>query len=290
LIGEDIDLVTLPTASQDTVVADPGRLEQVIMNLVVNAAEAIGDREGWVEVSTRLEHMSTPLVSDLLPSQELPAGDYIVLQVADNGSGMDDATRAKIFDPFFTTKFTGRGLGLAAVLGIIRGHRGTIRVTSHRGVGTCFQVFFPASSRSVESALSSLSNDSIHGSGTVLIVDDEEIVRMAARTVLENFGYTVLEGENGREALRVYERHQGEISVVLLDMTMPVMSGVETLHQLLKIDPEAVVIATSGYNESEAMQIFGTSIAGFIQKPFTAPDLGRKIKSAFTRSTRITPA
>jgi CheY-like chemotaxis protein len=113
-------------------------------------------------------------------------------------------------------------------------------------------------------------------------VDDEEIVRVAARTVLESFGYTVLEGENGREALRVYERHLGEITVVLLDMTMPVMSGVETLQQLLKVDPEVNVIATSGYNESEAMQIFGSSIAGFIQKPFTAPDLGRKIKGAKT--------
>ena len=259
---------------------DEGQLQQVIMNLVVNAAEAIGEREGWVEVSTRVERTDAPLISDLLPSQELPPGEYVVLQVSDNGAGMDDATRAKIFDPFFTTKFTGRGLGLAAVLGIIRGHRGTIRVISHPGVGTCFQVYFPASARAIERALSSLSNDSIHGSGTVLVVDDEEIVRIAARTVLESFGYTVLEGENGREALRVYERHAGEVSVVLLDMTMPVMSGVETLQNLLEMDPEAVVIATSGYNESEAMQIFGSSIVGFIQKPFTAPDLGRKIKGA----------
>ena len=262
---------------------DEGQLQQVIMNLVVNAAEALGDRDGWVEVSTRVERISSPLVSDLLPSQELPPGEYVVLQVTDNGSGMDDATRAKIFDPFFTTKFTGRGLGLAAVLGIIRGHRGTVRVSSHPGVGTCFQVYFPSCGRTVEHALCALSNDSIHGTGTILVVDDEEIVRIAARTVLESFGYTVLEGQNGREALRVYERHRGEVTVVLLDMTMPVMSGVETLQNLLKIDPEVVVIATSGYNESEAMQIFGSSIAGFIQKPFTAPDLGRKIKGACSR-------
>ena len=259
---------------------DEGQLQQVIMNLVVNAAEAIGERDGWVEVSTRIETAAVPLASDLLPSQELPPGEYVVLQVSDNGHGMDDATRLKIFDPFFTTKFTGRGLGLAAVLGIIRGHRGTIRVISHPGIGTCFQVYFPSTGRKVERDLRALSNDGIHGSGTVLIVDDEEIVRVAARTVLENFGYNVLEGENGREALRVYERHIGEITVVLLDMTMPVMSGVETLQHLLKIDPDAAVIATSGYNESEAMQIFGTSIAGFIQKPFTASDLGRKIKEA----------
>jgi CheY-like chemotaxis protein len=255
------------------------------MNLVVNASEAIGEKEGWVEVSTRVEKTTSPLVSDLLPSQELPAGEYVVLQVADNGSGMDDATRARIFDPFFTTKFTGRGLGLAAVLGIIRGHRGTVRVSSQPGIGTCFQVFFPASRKTVERPLCMLSGDSVQGSGTILVVDDEEIVRVAARTVLETFGYTVLEGENGREALRVYERHAGEVSVVLLDMTMPVMSGVETLHQLLKLDPDAVVIATSGYNESEAMQIFGSSIAGFIQKPYTAPELGHKIKAACHRST-----
>jgi len=269
---------------------DEGQLQQVIMNLVVNAAEAIGEREGWVEVATRIEKNTSPLVSDLLPSQELPPGEYVVLQVSDNGSGMDDATRAKIFDPFFTTKFTGRGLGLAAVLGIIRGHGGTIRVVSHPGVGTCFQVYFPASTKTVERSLAALSNDSIHGSGTILVVDDEEIVRVAARTVLESFGYNVLEAENGREGIRVYERHAGEISVVLLDMTMPVMSGVETLQHLLHMDPETVVIATSGYNESEAMQIFGSSIAGFIQKPFTAPDLGRKIKGAFARATKAAAA
>ena len=289
-VSKNVSIRLRMTDSLSMIEGDEGQLQQVIMNLVVNAAEAIGEREGWVEVTTRMERTSSPLISDLLPSQELPAGEYVVLQVADNGAGMDDATRTKIFDPFFTTKFTGRGLGLAAVLGIIRGHRGTIRVSSHPGVGTCFQVYFPASARTVERALSALSNDSIQGSGTVLVVDDEEIVRMAARTVLESFGYTVLEGENGREAVRVYERHLGEISVVLLDMTMPVMSGVETLQHLLQLDPDAVVIATSGYNESEAIQIFGSSIAGFIQKPFTAPDLGRKIKGAFSRSTRTATA
>ena len=259
---------------------DEGQLQQVIMNLVVNAAEAIGEHEGWVEVSTRSEKATVPLTSELLPSQELPPGDYVVLQVADNGAGMDDATKAKIFDPFFTTKFTGRGLGLAAVLGIIRGHGGTIRVTSHRGVGTCFQVYFPASNKVVERPAFVLPGGDCMGSGMVLIVDDEEIVRMAARTVLETFGYIVVEAENGREALRVYERHQDEISVVLLDMTMPVMSGVETFRELRKLDPEAVIIASSGYNESEAMHLFGGSIAGFIQKPYTAPALGRKIKDA----------
>jgi PAS domain S-box-containing protein len=285
--------VTLRLRVADTlpmVEGDEGQLQQVIMNLVVNAAEAIGEREGWVEVSTRIEKTSAPLVSDLLPSQELPAGEYVVLQVADNGAGMDDVTRAKIFDPFFTTKFTGRGLGLAAVLGIIRGHGGTIRVSSHPGIGTCFQVYFPACARTVERNLFSLANDSIHGSGTVLIVDDEEIVRVAARTVLESFGYTVLEAENGREAMRVYERHNGEVTVVLLDMTMPVMSGVETMTHLLALDPDVTVIATSGYNESEAMQIFGSSIAGFIQKPFTAPDLGRKIKGACLRAAKTATA
>jgi len=290
-VAKNVSIRLRVSDSMPMVEGDEGQLQQVIMNLVVNAAEAIGEREGWVEVSTRIERTTTPLVSDLLPSQELPPGDYVVLQVCDNGTGMDDATRAKIFDPFFTTKFTGRGLGLAAVLGIIRGHHGTVRVNSHLGVGTCFQVYLPPMRGSVERSLNLLSNDSIHGTGTILVVDDEHIVRLAARTVLENFGYTVLEAENDREALRVYERHRAEISVVLLDMTMPVMSGIETLQRLVETEPEAVVIATSGYNESEAMQLFGSSIAGFIQKPFTAPDLGRKIKAACAyRATAQHPA
>jgi PAS domain S-box-containing protein len=289
-VSKNVSIRLRVSESLPMVEGDEGQLQQVIMNLVVNASEAIGEKEGWVEVSTRLEKSDSPLISDLLPSQELPPGEYVVLQVADNGSGMDDATRAKIFDPFFTTKFTGRGLGLAAVLGIIRGHRGTVRVTSQAGVGTCFQVYFPASNRTIERSLFTLSNDNFQGTGTILVVDDEEIVRIAARTVLESFGYTVLEGENGREALRVYERHGAEVHVVLLDMTMPVMSGQETLQHLLQMDPDATVIATSGYNESEAMQIFGSSIAGFIQKPYTAPDLGRKIKAACQRSTKSTTA
>jgi CheY-like chemotaxis protein len=123
-----------------------------------------------------------------------------------------------------------------------------------------------------------------------LVVDDEDIVRVAARSVLENFGYTVVEAANGKEALRVFERHANEITVVLLDMTMPVMSGVETLRKLRHLDPGVAAIASSGYNESEAMQLFGASIAGFIQKPYTATDLGRKIKAVSSRTTKTASA
>jgi PAS domain S-box-containing protein len=283
-------VIRLNTSQLPTIVdADEGQLQQVIMNLVVNAAEAIGGRDGRVEVTICKESTSVPLVSELLPSQELPPGEYIVLQVSDNGCGMTDAVKAKIFDPFFTTKFTGRGLGLAAVLGIVRGHRGTIRVQSQPGIGTCFQVYFPPSRKSPEPVITPLADD-IQGAGTVLVVDDEDIVRVAARTVLENFGYTVVEAANGKEALRVFERHATEITVVLLDMTMPVMSGVETLRKLRHLDPDVAAIASSGYNESEALQLFGSSIAGFIQKPYTATDLGRKIKAATRGTSKVAPA
>jgi CheY-like chemotaxis protein len=183
---------------------------------------------------------------------------------------------SRIFDPFFTTKFAGRGLGLSAVLGIVRAHHGALIVESQPGAGTTFQVFFPCSGVCQQAVLQDGSPDG-RGSGTILVVDDEDMVLRMAEAVLDEAGYDVLRATNGREALDVFGAQSGRIDAVLLDMTMPIMGGEETMEYLVKHWPEAVVIATSGYDLQEAERRFGSRPAGFLQKPYTAAQLTSKI-------------
>jgi CheY-like chemotaxis protein len=247
------------------------------MNLVINGSEAVGTADGFVRVSTRSHRLDECSLLNVLEGREISAGDYVALEVQDSGHGMDLETQSKIFDPFFTTKFTGRGLGLAAVLGIVRGHKGAIRLVSEPGNGTTFTVFFPPSERAEPARqLSSLSDNA--GSGCVLVVDDEEIVRRTARISLEHHGFTVLLAENGAEAVEVFEKSASDISLVLLDMAMPVMSGEQAFPRLIEIRPDIPVIASSGYDQAEALARFGHGLAGFLQKPYTSRQLAAKVK------------
>jgi two-component system, cell cycle sensor histidine kinase and response regulator CckA len=199
--------------------------------------------------------------------------------VSDDGFGMDDVTLAKIFDPFFTTKFMGRGLGLAAVQGIVRGHHGALAVESHPGDGTTFTILFPASAAALADEPEAPRAESHGKNGTVLVVDDEEIVRRTATSLLEQHGYAVVSAENGKVAVDLFRKLADDIDVVLLDMTMPVMDGEETLRELQAIRRDAKVILSSGYNEAEAVRRFtGGGLAGFIQKPYTSTLLADKIK------------
>jgi len=268
--------------------ADASQLQQVIMNLVINAAEAIGAEQGTVEVSTFLRPILPAELEANVTRQPIPAGNYVAMVVRDTGAGMDQQTQARIFDPFFTTKFAGRGLGLSAVLGIIRGHRGALLLESHPGKGTTFRVFFPVSGQEAE-ALPAPAQFNTHGRGTVLVVDDEDVVRRTAHLVLTSAGYEVVTATDGTGALTAYEAMPGQIDAVLLDMTMPVMSGEETLTRLLARWPQAAVIVTSGYDEQEAQRRLGNRAIGFLQKPFTAAQLSRKI-SEILRPSRASGA
>jgi PAS domain S-box-containing protein len=283
-IPKNVD-VRLTLAERPIIEADASQIQQVVMNLVINAAEAIGPEGGPVAVSTSIESVNEGTVADFGVGATLMPGPYVKLTVADNGSGMDAETQAKIFDPFFTTKFTGRGLGLAAVSGIVRGHRGAIKVESAPGKGACFQVWLPAAAAPLPSAAPAPPLE-FPGTGKVLVVDDEEIVRRIARTALERAGYTVLLAADGREAVEVFRRESGEIRLVSLDMTMPGRSGEETFRQLREIRRDVPVLVSSGYTEVEVLERFGDSIDGYLHKPYGITDLARAVHAALKGGAR----
>jgi signal transduction histidine kinase/CheY-like chemotaxis protein len=254
---------------------DSSQIQQVVMNLVINGAEALGAGQGRVDVRTLSRRVEPGELAAGVMQPAPPAGEYVVLEVRDNGSGMEEETRNRIFDPFFTTKFAGRGLGLSAVLGIVRAHHGTLTVESRPGFGTTFRVFFPRSAVEVQIEPEPVERD--RGSGTILVVDDEEIVLRTAQSVLGEAGYDVLSASNGREALDVYAAQSGRIDAILLDMTMPVMGGEETMERLAARWPDATVIATSGYDIQEAERRFCARPLGFLKKPYSAAQLTAKV-------------
>jgi two-component system cell cycle sensor histidine kinase/response regulator CckA len=260
--------------------ADISQIQQIILNLVINASEAIGERSGVISISTGLIHTDTQYLNTTLHDDNLADGFYVSLEVSDTGCGMDEETRTRIFDPFFTTKFTGRGLGLSAVIGIVRGHRGAIKVYSEPGKGTSFKILLPiAESTLSDSKKAADTAEEWCGTGTALVVDDEETVREVAKMLLLEIGYAVITANDGREAIELYRKHKDEIAVVLLDLTMPHMDGTEAFTELRRINPDVKVILSSGYNETDTVNRFaGKGLAGFIQKPYRLNTLVDKLK------------
>jgi CheY-like chemotaxis protein len=254
------------------------------MNIIINGAEAIPDeRAGTVSITTRREQVEAGSSRGDGEGGELPSGVYVVFEVADTGAGMDEETKARIFDPFFTTKFTGRGLGLAAVLGIVRGHRGSIRVSSTLGQGTVFRVLLPAAAapQELKPGKPEAAGGDLRGEGLVMVVDDETIVRSLARQTLERYGYTVIVAENGARALEIFRAEAPRLRCVVLDLTMPVMSGEETLAHMKQIRRDVPIILSSGFNEAQAVRKFaGKGLAGFLQKPYKAAALVEKVRGA----------
>jgi len=277
-IGKGV-VLRLDLADEPIVVdADVAQVRQVVMNLVINAADAIGNRSG--RISIRVHHLeaSADYLADAHPGAGLEPGHFAALEVTDTGSGMDDATQARMFDPFFTTKVAGRGLGLAAVLGIVRGHHGALRVYSEVGHGTTFRIVLPLSASSPVRTTSP--EGAWHGSGRVLVVDDDPMVRTVARRLLESFGLTVEDVAAGPAAVDRLRADPSSIDLVLLDLTMPEMNGPELLTELRAVRPDLPAVVMSGYHEDEATSALGTAISGFVQKPFTPAELSRRVKAA----------
>jgi PAS domain S-box-containing protein len=259
--------------------ADAGQLQQIVMNLVINGAEAIGPEGGTVLVRTGAQAVDEPYIRTVSEAaDQLRPGLYVMLEVHDTGCGMSADTVSKIFDPFFTTKFTGRGLGLSAVQGIVRAHHGALKVYSTPGQGTTFKVLLPASGAAPAETAPSFTGD-LAGQGSILVVDDEDVVRQTARNTLARYGYEPVLARDGAEAVATFRRDPGRFVLVLLDLTMPVMSGEQALREMQLVRPGVRVLLTSGYNEVEAVQRFaGKGLAGFIQKPYTSLALASKIK------------
>ena len=265
---------------------DATQVRQVLMNLVINASEAIGDRKGTISIRTGLIHPTPDYLDHATFGDQLDGERYLCLEVNDTGAGMDNTMVARIFDPFFTTKFTGRGLGLAAVMGIVRGHKGVIKVYSELGRGTTFKILFPA-----QESLATPPDPLTHAGmsqkheGTILVVDDEEAVRSVATRILRNAGFKVVNADNGVKGVEIVRTTTEPFRAVLLDLTMPRMDGEEAFRLMLELQPDLRVIVMSGFNEQDTTHRFvGRGLAGFVPKPFTAETLLGKV-DAVLRNT-----
>jgi PAS domain S-box-containing protein len=289
LLREDIELVTMFEPSLDPVSADPGQIEQVIINLAVNAGDAMPQGGRLVIETSRVELDDE---SPMLPAGAAP-GPFVVLAVSDTGHGMDEAVRSKIFDPFFTTKEPGKGtgLGLSTVYGIVQQSGGSISVYSEPGIGTTFKVYLPRavpddSPRSTPTSRPPIAS----GSETVLLVEDDAGVRAAAQRVLERAGYTVLLASTGAEALEVIERHGASVGVVLTDLVMPEMGGRELADHLNVRWPQTKIVFMSGYTEDAASRASVLAPGAlFLDKPFTPETLARKVRGALHGESATVP-
>ena len=265
--------------------ADGAQIQQVVMNLVTNASDAIGEREGHIRISTSLESLDGAHRPAALPGpsgdrQALAPGRYVVLEAEDTGCGMSQEVLDRIFDPFFTTKSTGRGLGLSAMLGILRGHRAGLRITSAPGQGSTFRLYFPATqAEALAQPAPSPEPKADILRGRVLVVDDEDLILESTGAVLSAMGFEVLTARDGLEALALVEARREELDLVLMDMTMPRMDGREAFLAMRRLDPKLPVILSSGFTEQDSLQAFeGESPAAFIQKPYQLKELRRLIQ------------
>jgi CheY-like chemotaxis protein len=289
LIGEDIELITIPAAGSDVVAADPGRLEQVLMNLAVNARDAMPNG-GKLTIETGNADLTEPVLAKQIGVE---AGRFVTISITDTGTGMDAETQSHLFEPFFTTKSAARGtgLGLATAYGIIRQSGGAIGFTSQLGTGTTAFIYLPMADQQTESAIDkSAAEAPLTGVETILLVEDETRVRKLIVDVLSARGYRVLEATRGADAIRLCQTHGSQIDLAVVDVVMPEMSGPELVRQISPCEPQMRVLYISGYTE-EAMVHHGIERSGaaFLQKPFMPDALARKVREVLDERSNTAP-
>jgi CheY-like chemotaxis protein len=266
---------------------DENQIRQVVMNLIINASEAIGDGHGVVLVSMAKAEIKSDLSAKDHLGNAIPPGQYVCLEVSDNGCGMDDETKPRIFEPFYTTKFTGRGLGMSAVLGIINTHGGRMQLVSQPGQGSTFKIYLPITITESNEDILDASSVPWMGNGTILLVEDEELLKMVAKEQLQILGFTVIEASNGKEALELYLKHVTDIILVVTDMGMPIMNGYELFRELKKLNPKLPIVISSGFGDVAVSSHLATEdIAGIISKPYTFDMLRDVLKRVVERAVQ----
>ncbi|MEQ8223141.1 MAG: response regulator [Candidatus Eremiobacterota bacterium] len=261
---------------------DEGKIEQLIIALFTNALEALEGRDGIITISTGLKECDISYLSknrlEVIPEP----GVFAYLEIKDTGCGMDEETQKKIFDPFFTTKFTGRGLGMSAVIGIVRSHRGAIFVESIKNSGTAVTVIFPLYRTECPEQYREIPEKKVTPlqARTILLVDDEDMLRESGKAILKRFGFNVITACDGQEAVEVYKKKSSEINCIIMDLSMPRMDGLTALKKIRQVNPGIKVILCSGYNEQMAIGNYtGYGLAGFLQKPYEIEKLREKLKN-----------
>ncbi|MCK4806258.1 MAG: PAS domain S-box protein [Candidatus Aegiribacteria sp.] len=268
------------------IMADAAQIRQILMNLITNASEAVGKASGVISITTGAMYCDSSYLNTTEPTMDISEHMYVYVEVSDTGCGMDNSVMGQLFEPFFTTKHTGRGLGLSSVLGIIRSHKGAIKVYSEPGEGTTFKVLFPVydtnGSEYLNSSMGSI-KEIWTGKGVILFADDEDTVLAVGRNMLEHLGFTVLSAEDGLQAVDLFRKNTKDIILVILDLTMPHLSGDEVYREIRRIHNDIPVIVSSGFSRKDVMHRFaGKHLAGFIQKPYRIEELSTVIKDVLT--------
>lgn len=277
LMPENVQLVLELEPDLPKVNADPNQVRYALLNLVVNAMEALGNTQGEITIRTHLRHLE----GDRDPSVLGLSGDYVCLEVWDTGAGMSEETLSGIFDPFFSTKHPGRGLGMLTVQGIAREHQGALHVESMPGVGSTFRLYFPVAEKEPDLDEGDEGTPLVGLNGVVLLVDDEPTIRATLREGLEMAGYKVLEAADGVDGFGAFVRHRSSIGLVLLDLTMPRMGGDEVFEEIHKVAPEVPVILMSGYSQQEATaELKSKGLAGFLSKPCSVKEALAAVRKA----------